>query len=348
MNPEIAQYEALGKELLRRCMAEEEPEDLRKWLTETIARLGGGDTNAIMTWIQSFDMVDTMVAEYERIANTPENERKILSWPWETWKKIIDPLEDGMLGVVTAPDGQGKTIYAESIAENWAKNKNKIVFVHYELNRKLMMLRRTARHTSILTRDIKNGKLTTEQKRLIAEIRPTLTSWDGYITYLHTPGWTMERTIAELSRLNSEGQCDAVVLDYLEKAAPSSRQMKMFGTNTWQREADNVEQLKNFSETIGSPVLMIAQMSKEGKAEKIEKVDRTGMRGAGEKSDKANLVILIKRARNSEGYSNLADVIVDKNTMGNTGMFQQYMQPEYFRVGDLSETSPQAIARKGV
>lgn len=342
MNAEIAIYEAMGKELLRRCMAEEEPEELRKWLTETLARLGGGDSNALMTWLQSFDMVDSMVIEYERIANTPENERKILSWPWESWRNLVDPLDDGMLGVITAPDGQGKTIYAESIAEYWAEHKNKIVFVHYELNRKLMMLRRTARHTGILTRDIKNGHLSIEQKRQISQIRPRLTAWDGYITYLHTPGWTMERTIAELSRLQSEGQCDAVVLDYLEKASPSSRQLKMFGPNTWQREADNVEQLKNFSETTNAPVLMVAQMSKEGKSTKAETVDRTGMRGAGEKSDKANLVILIKRTRTEDGYSNIADVIVDKNTMGGTGMFKQYMQPEFFRVGDLSDTSPAA------
>ncbi len=340
MNPEIAQYEALGKELLRRCMAEEEPEDLRRWLQETLARLGGGDTNAIMTWLQSFDLTDNMVIEYERIANTPEGERKILSWQWQTWRDLIDPMEDGMLGVITAPDGQGKTIYAESIAEYWAQHKNKIVFVHYELNRKLMMLRRTARHTGILTRDIKSGRLNKDQKEAIAKVRPILMGWDGYITYLHTPGWTMERTIAELSRLRSEGECDAVVLDYLEKASPSARQLKMFGSNTWQREADNVEQLKNFSETTSAPVLMVAQMSKEGKTAKIETVDRTGMRGAGEKSDKANLVVLIKRPRTEDGYSNLADVIVDKNTMGKTGTFKQYMQPEYFRVGDLSETSP--------
>lgn len=344
MNPEIAQFEAFGKDILRRCMAEEEPEDIRRWASDTLARMGGGDTSAIMTWPQSFDLVDAMVDEYERIANTPEKERKLLSWPWASWRKLIDPLEDGMLGVITAPDGQGKTIYAESIAEYWAEHRNKVVFVHYELNRKLMMLRRTARHTSILTRDIKSGHLTAEQKTKIAMVRPVLINWDGDITYLHTPGWTMERTIAELSRLHAEGKCDAVVLDYLEKASASARQLKMFGPNTYQREADNVEQLKNFSETTGAPVLMVAQMSKEGKGEKIEKVDRTGMRGAGEKSDKANLVILIKRPRTDDGYSNMADVIVDKNTMGNTGQFKQIMQPEYFRVGDMATDSPAARA----
>jgi len=258
MNPEIAQYEALGKEILRRCLADEDPADIHKWLVDTLSRIGGGDEGAIMTWPQSFDLVDEMLAHYEKLANTPPEERKSLLWPWQSWNNLIDPLEEGMLGVITAPDGQGKTIYAESLSEYWAAHKNRVVFVHYELNRKLMMLRRTARHTNLTTRQLKSGRLSHAEKDLVTRIRPRLLAWDGYITYLHTPGWSMERTVAELRRLHSEGECDVVVLDYLEKAAASRRQLQMFGSNVYQREADNVEQLKNFAEITEVPVIMVA------------------------------------------------------------------------------------------
>ena len=336
MNPDLAQFEAMAKEILRRCMAEDDPTDLRQWITDTLARLGSDiSASAIMTWAESFDLVDTTVADYETIAATPAGERKLLEFPWLSWRKLIDPLEDGMLGVITAPDGQGKTIYAESIAEYWAEHKNKVVFVHSELNRKLMMLRRTARHTNVLARAIKEGNLTPGQKQLINAVRPRLLSWDGYITYLHTPGWSMEKTTVELGRLHEEGQCDVVVLDYLEKVAASRRQLQLFGSNIYQREADNVEQLKNFAESTGVPVLMVAQMSKAGKSTSFEKMDRTDMRGAGEKSDKANLVVLLSREKVPDGYSNTVDVLIDKNTMGGTGAFRQIMQPEYFRVGDI-------------
>ena len=335
MNPDVAQYEALGKELLRRCLAEDEAADLHAWLMETLARLGGGDETAVLTWEESHNLVDKMIAEYEAIAKIPENERKILRWPWMTWNHFIDPLDAGMLGVIAAPDGAGKTIYAESIAEYWAEHKAKVVFVHYELNRKLMMLRRTSRHTGIPSRVIKDGLLDSEQRHAIESIRPRLMGWDGYISYVHTPGWSMERTVAELRRLHAEGECDVVILDYLEKASASTRQLRMFGTNSFQREADNVEQLKNFSEQTEVPVLMVAQMSKMGKQTSFDKVDRTGMRGAGEKSEKANLVILIHRERIDDGYSKYVDVLIDKNTMGATGSFKQMMQPEFYRIGDI-------------
>jgi len=64
MNPEIAQYEALAKEILRRCMADEGPEDLFRFVSEILARMGAGDDGAVMTWEQSFDLVDRMLDEY--------------------------------------------------------------------------------------------------------------------------------------------------------------------------------------------------------------------------------------------------------------------------------------------
>jgi len=335
MNAELAIYEALAKEILRRIVAEEDPEDIHRWLAMQIAGIGGGSTDAALTWPASIDLVDKIIDHYTEQANTPESERKTLRWPWQSWNNLIDPLEEGMLGVITAPDGQGKTMYAELLAEHWAKSKQRVVFVHYELNRRLMMMRRTARHTGITVRDLKSGRLTDNRRADIARVGREMRAWDGYITYLHTPGWSMERTVAALDKLQSEQECDVVVLDYLEKAAASRRQLKMFGSNGWMREADNVEQLKNFSERSETPTIMVAQMSKSGKTQSFDKLDRSGMRGAGEKSDKANLVVLLKRDRIDEGYSNNVHVLVDKNTMGATGAFTQVMQPEYFRIGDI-------------
>lgn len=336
MNPEIAVYEALAKDLLRRCMAEESPTDLRLWLLETLTRLGGGaDESATLTWAQSFDFTTAMLERFEQDAGIPVEQRKVLTWPWRSWNAKIDQLEPGMLGVVSAPDGAGKTIYAESIIEHWARNKHKTVFVHYELNRKLMMLRRLSRHTSITSRDIKTWNLTDQQRADINTVAPRLRAWDGEITYLHTPDWTMERTVAELRKLRENGLCDVAVIDYLEKAAPSRRQLQMFGSNVFQREADNVEQLKNFAEQTEAVVLMVAQMNKAQKTGNLESMDRTGIRGAGEKTEKANLVVMLHRERSNGQYSNEVDVLIDKQTMGPTGVLRQYMRPEYYQVADI-------------
>ncbi len=335
-NAELVPFEMLAKEMLRRCYAEEDPTMMRQWLQDQLSRMGGGaEESSVLTWEESFDYYEDLQSQRERDAEIPMSERRILNWPWKSWNKLIDPLEPGLLAVISAPDGTGKTILAESVAEHWARHKSQVVFVHYELNRALMMDRRAARHTSITRRDLKSGKLTLEQKHRIADIRPRLLAWDGGITYLHTPGWTMERTIEQLRKLKSEGKCDVVVLDYLEKNAASRRQLQLFGKDMNQREADNVEQLKNFAESTETPSLMLTQFSKSGKSAGFESIDRTDIRGAGEKTEKANIVILMHREKVADGYSNTVNVRVDKNTVGSTGTFQQMMEPEYFRLGDI-------------
>jgi replicative DNA helicase len=337
MNPEVAVYEALFKEGLRRCMADESTIDLRNWLQVELTRLGGGaDETAMMTWPESFTFSEAMLDEFERVAALPANERRVLDWPWQSWRERIDCMEPGMLAVISAPDGHGKSIYSESIAEHWAKHRNRVVFLHFELNRKLMMMRRIARHTSTLVLDQKSGHLTQAQRAKIREMAPIMLAWDGYITYLHTPGWSMERTVEELRKLRTEGACDCVVFDYLEKCAASKRQLQFFGTNTWQREADNVEQLKNWAEAAEVPVLMVTQMSKAGKSTTFDRMDRTDIRGAGEKTEKANLVVLLKRERIDGTLSTDVDVMIDKQNMGTLGTFKQRMQGEYFRVGDCA------------
>lgn len=340
MTPENAPFMALAQEIMRRCYAEEDAESLRQWLAEQLARMGATDADAVMTWPQSFDLYDEILAKREQDALLPPDQRKIIDWAWASWNNLIDPLEPGMLAVVSAGDGMGKTIYAECLAEHWARKRNHVVFVHYELNRSLMLDRRTARHTGIERRRLKSGALTPDEKRMVADIRPRLLSWDGFITYVHTPGWAMEKTVQEIRRLRTENLCDVVVIDYLEKNATSRRQLQMFGTNTYQREADNVEQIKNFAESTETPVLMLAQMSKAGKTTDFKDIDRTGMRGAGEKSEKANVVVLLHREKDGDtgGYSNTVNVRVDKNTVGATGTIVQYMRPELFTVLDLGVT----------
>ncbi len=196
--PELVPFEMLAKEILRRCYAEEDPTMMRQWLSEQVTRMSGVvDDTAVLMWEESFDFYDALLVKREQEAGMPLKDRRILDWPWQSWNNLIDPLEPGLLAVISAPDGTGKTILAESVAEHWARHKSKVVFVHYELNRALMMDRRTSRHTSITRRELKSGQLTTEQKHRIAETRPRLLSWDGGITYLHTPGWSMERTVEQ-------------------------------------------------------------------------------------------------------------------------------------------------------
>lgn len=332
-SPDLEAYMILAQEIFRRVYADESAQDVHQWLLAQLQKLSGGDERARLTWEQSFDLYAEIMAKRSEQTALPEAQRRLLTWPWATWNKYLDPLDPGLLAVIAGADGSGKTLYAENLAEHWAKCGLKVVFIHFELNRALMLDRRMARHSGILRRDLKTGTLTptqqAEQDRANAELR----QWQGSITYVHTPGWPMERAMSEVSALVRDDLCDVFIIDYLEKAAASQRQIRTFGNNIFAREADSVEVVKALAESLERPAILLAQMNKAGKQQQFDNLDRTAIRGAGEKTEKANVVVLLHR---ESSESQIVQVRIDKNTMGACGSFEQYMHGARFMVRDMA------------
>jgi len=333
-SPGLEAYMVLGQELFRRIYAEDSPEEIHAWLMAQVQKVGGDESGARLLWQDSFELYESIMQKRLDQSLLPESKRRILTWPWDTWTKLLDPLDPGLLAVLSAADGGGKSLYSENIAEHWARCGMNVVFVHFELNRSLMLDRRMTRHSGIKRRELKAGTLTPYQKEEVQRANDRLRSWPGSITYIHTPGWTMERVMGEIGSLVSEDLCDVFVIDYLEKAASSNNQLKSFGSNIFSREADNVEIVKRTAEGLERPALLLAQLSKMGKQQSFDNLDRTAIRGAGEKTERANIVILLYKD-NSE--SQIVKVRIDKNTMGACGSFEQFMDGSRFLVADLQQ-----------
>lgn len=334
-DPRHAYLDRIGRELFQRLNTPVAPELIYDWLKSAIEKVAPADsTGAIMEWHPSFEIYDQEIARRIALSQMPENERKMFNWPWRSWNNLIDPIEAGILVVLAGPDGAGKTTYAENIAEYWAKRGQQVVFVHFELSRFIMLDRRAVRHTAIARRQLKlAGELTARELADLEAAKRRLLAWPGEITYLHTPGKSIELVVRELSRLQDAGKCDVAVIDYLEKAAPSNAQLRAYGSNQYQREANDVELLKNYSESAGIPLLLLSQFSKSGKATSFDDLDRGAIRGAGEKTEKANVVILLQPDKQ---VGNVMNVKLDKNTMGPKGNFQQGVNFAQYQVGDLA------------
>lgn len=327
----------LAQEIMRRAYAPEDPVELAAWIVQQVStRTTTPAEGRVIDWSESLRLHRELMQKRAEIAALPANERREMAWAWASWNKLIDPLEAGMLALLSAGDGQGKTAYAETQAEYWARQGFQVVFCHFELSHDVMADRRAVRATGIPRRTLRTANLTPGQWREYNDAIDNLGTWAGGITYLPCPAWTAERTIDALRRLKANGACDVVIIDYLEKIMPSTAQLRLGGANVFSVEANNVELFKSFGEVAEVPVLMLAQLNKAGKAGGFDNLDRTSIRGAGEKSEKSNVVILIHREREGQGYSNTVQVRIDKNTMGPTGDFQQVMNPARFQVADMA------------
>ena len=270
------------------------------------------------------------------------------NWPWKSWNDYVRPLRSGLVAVLAAPDGVGKSTYLEWIAEHWAKRNNKVVMVHLEDDHQYKLDRRMARHSSVPLAAIEDGNLTQQQIAAMLEVELQMNDWVDNLHYTHAPGWSMSEVIRELQKLADEGECESVVLDYIDKCEPDRRQLQLYGNNQYLREGDNMNMLKNFAEKAGIPIFTATQgnksMQEQGKIQTRQSID-----GSGKKSQRAQLVMILTRQIVGVGgqwdgstkiaeegdYSPIATLRIDKQNRGATKTFHQVFRGECYRVGDL-------------
>lgn len=342
-------YVGMAQSLLDQVHDSHDPNEVHGWLQTQLAQIAAGGTaeDAVMDLDQSFDAYDRILEERRRRAEMPRE----AGWdfPWPSWNRMVDQPDPGLLVTIMGGDGMGKTVVAEKIAEHWAQNGKRVAFVHFELNRALMLDRRTVRHTKIERSRLKSGRLTEGELFEIGEARQRIGQWAGNLFYVHAPGWSMEQALRAVDRLG----IDAIVVDYLNKCSPSRAQIAQYGSNLYSRQADDVELLKNFGEQNNARLVMLAQLNKSGKGQSASMLSRNDGRGSGEISEKSNVVALLHRERleagqvdaqgnqvvEPGGYSRELKVRFDKNTMGRTGVIEQFFSGPLFDIFDVEKSA---------
>lgn len=341
-------YWKFAQDIVSKLHAGESTEEIEKWMDSEKGAVERKASDGLMTWDDSFDYEDRLIEMYK----TPGHLAELDKWtmPWDSWSKFIDPAEKGVLINIAGPDGVGKTVCGEMFAEHWARNGLNGVYVHFELDRKIMIERRLCRYGSVSRRKMVSNSLNALENKKLEAARNFVRTWPGKIHYLHANGWTMEQVISRLKYLQHKGMCDFVVIDYLEKARASTLQMKLFNSQ-YQREADDVELVKRFSESEehGCRAVVLSQLGKEGKQTPFSQLTRDKIRGAGEKTERVNVVVLLHKEINLAGvkgedgnytvepggYDLDLGVIIDKNTLGKTARFNDRQQTtEFFSIHD--------------
>lgn len=284
----------------------------------------------------------------QRIQQRKEGIISRFDWPWASWNSRVRPLLPGMVGIIAAPDGQGKSIMLEQIAEHWASNGHRVVMVHLEDSLDYKLNRRSSRHALVPLEKIEDGNLSDDEQMRVDDADDRMSLWADYMHYYHAAGKSMTAIVRELETRVAEGVCNAVIFDYLDKVQPTRGQARVYGENTWERQANDMEQLKTFAENAKVPVFTATQGNKEMQGNGTQ--TRKNIQGTGQKSQKAQLVMILTRdlvgdegLRDKHGkvlaepgeYSPVAKLRIDKQNRGKTGDFKQYILGQFFTVRDI-------------
>jgi replicative DNA helicase len=302
-------------------------------------------------FVYGWDTVSAHRADIaQRVTDAKAGKTSPWLWPWASWNAQVRPLRAGMLGLVAAADGIGKSTYLELIAEHWAKGRMHVVYVHLEDALDYKLDRRLARWARVPLSAIEDGTLTPDQQRATDRAQGEIDANLPTLHYYNAAGASMAEIANELKARVSEGVCQAVVLDYLDKVQASRAQAKLFGDQTWERQGNDVEMLKTFAERHSLPIMTASQGNKNMQEQSGTRT-RRDIAGSGAKTQKAQLVAILTRElvgkdglRDERGtvlaepgeYSPFIDVRIDKQNRGKTGVtMRQFLIGQYFDVRDV-------------
>lgn len=341
---------AYGAELTRKAndaATQGDTDELLAWAEEQLQQIGNHrDAAAMLLGDDTPAYHDRAIAE--AVANAARGEPDRFPWPsaWYTWQRHIMPLDAGEVGLIAAGTGMGKSAYLENIAESWAMAGRQVVLVHFEDNHRYKLNRRLSRHSGIPITNLKRGTVTQDDMDRRRRAESNMAAWSPRLHYLHTADWSMSQVCRELRTWVDAGRCDAVVLDYLDKAQADERQRKTFGANVYERQADDMERIKSFAEKHEIAAMTATQGNKQ--IDGVARATRQHIMGSGQKSHKAQLVLVLNRdivdgsdaaalGVSPGSYSPIVTVRIDKQNQGETLEFRQRLDGPRFRIFDLEK-----------
>lgn len=160
---------------------------------------------------------------------------------------VIQPVD---LVTIAAGTGVGKTTFALNIADYFLRDKKRVLFVSYEINRGRLLSQlvaiRANKKKSDVYRDLKKGA------------KVDLETVEG-LSIIADPAFTVEELTRLVGKYQEERPLDLIIVDYDQLAQTEGR-----FDNEERRVSFISQTLKGITLDYGVPVILLSQISKEG------------------------------------------------------------------------------------
>lgn len=292
--------------------------------------------------VSGVEAMEAALRERERAASGDLS--SWLTWPepWASWHEVVQPLPPGMLMNIAASGGVGKSTYLDMIAEHNAARGLHVLIVSLEDSPAYRAARQLARWSGIPLHRIERAPLSVDEERALEWARQQIRGFGERIHFLHAPGANMAYIEAAATRMRILGQCDALMIDYIDlvTASPDQRAGRIFG---YEREEDDMRRLKALAERLGIPIVF-ANQGRKGSENDMSEAD---IKGSGARYYMAQLVMILQRPRLQDDFfyngreypagarSPIVTVSVPKQNRGGTRRFTQFFDGPVYTVSDV-------------
>lgn len=173
------------------------------------------------------------------------------------WRGLVD----GNLDILGARPGGGKTALGMQILRHVAeglRDGEHVQMFSLEMNREKLALRLLSDETGISADDIRQGLIDGDRAELLLAARARLRALP--IRVDDTPGQTLADITIKARTAKRRHKTRLILIDHLHRIAPSKDMIRLPRTEQIQM---TTRRLKDLAETLGVPILLLAQLSRD-------------------------------------------------------------------------------------
>jgi len=229
---------------------------------------------------------------------------------------IFSGWSPGELTVIAAQTSIGKTAFALTIADAFARQGARVVYVTLEMEPERLIMRLAARKSGISLFRARKGLLLPEEREMYRDAIRDAGSLP--IRYIYGLTRTNE-VVATIAR----AEADVVFVDYMQL-------LKSPGASRYEQVGTTVRELKNASTRYNCCVVALSQLNRTASHEVKPRLGT--LRDSGEIEEHANNVILLWRDPSVIGSPEVLSVIVAKQRDGMTGELSLFFEKDCQRI----------------
>ena len=246
-------------------------------------------------------------------------EQKLIKTGFNNIDSRLNGFKDGDLIIVAGRPGMGKTTWALNIAtNNILKGKTVLVF-SLEMTNEQLIKKIVSSESGLSMKSLLTGNLTADEWNKFNSIEKTLSDSNLYV-YDKSP-ITIETLVNKTKAIQSIKDIDLIVVDYLQLLMTSNKAP----SNSDSRAASMTyisNLLKGLAKDVGCPVISLSQLNRGVEARVDKRPVLSDLRDSGSIEQDADMVIMLYREEYYDSLNTgLAEVIIRKNRLGETGEF---------------------------
>ena len=250
--------------------------------------------------------------------------------------KITMGLQRSDLIIVAARPGMGKTSFALSVASNVAIRSGKaVVLFSLEMGAEQLAMRLLSSEAHVNLKVLRGGRPHPDDFNAMVEAAGRLSEANIYLD--DTPAIKLADIRARTRRLALRGQCDVIILDYLQLMGVRS------GVPREQQISEVSRGLKALAKELNVPVIALSQLNRALEKREDKRPMLSDLRESGAIEQDADIIMFVYRHEyyfpDAEDQRGVAEIIVGKQRNGPTDTARVAFIGQYTKFGNLAPVS---------